>query len=368
MNIYAVLTPMLLALIAGEFVYCLYQKNGYYNFQDSIANLATAILNQVVNVATAAAIYSGYAWLYRCGTPVKASAISVAVLFVGIDFLFYWFHRAGHTINVLWAAHSPHHSSEELNYTVGARASVTQRAASFIFYAPLALFYAPELLMPAILVHHVLQFWPHTRAIVKLPDLFEKYFNAQTHHRVHHGVNDSYLDKNYGGVLIIWDKLFGTFEPETETVIYGIRPPLGTWDVVETNFHYYKILWRQAAAAPYWADKILLWFMPLGWKPRGWSPDPGPRWRAEDQVKYQTTLTRETKIYLLCQLPPAIWLMMLVTKHESPLSLPQKIVVGALVSAGMIAWGGILEGKTWARKLEFARVAACLVTIGSILA
>jgi sterol desaturase/sphingolipid hydroxylase (fatty acid hydroxylase superfamily) len=359
MNVYAVLTPLLLLLIAVEFAYCMWRRPEYYNFQDSMANLATAIGNQVINVGVGYFVFKGYGLLQARFAPwtVKTSLASSMFLFLAVDFLFYWFHRAGHTINVLWAAHSPHHSSEELNYTVAARASVTQRLASFAFYAPLALLgFTPEVLIPAILVHHVLQFWPHTRAIEKLPDWFETYFNAPTHHRVHHGANDRYLDKNFGGVLIVWDKLFGTFEPESEPVIYGVRPPLGTWEVLETNFSFYSRLWRQAQAAPYALDKLKLWFMPLGWTPRGLEPRPhgyDPR----RQVKYQTRLSDGVKLYMLSQMIPTIALLMLMSHDDSPLSLGEKLAVGSLIWMAIVAWGGFLESAAWAVRLEAARLA-----------
>lgn len=358
MNVYALLTPLLLTLIALELLYCLWRRPAYYNFQDTMANLATAVLNQVVNVAVGGLVYFGYAAIrVRWPLPAPSEALaSTALLFVAIDFLFYWFHRAGHRINIMWAAHSPHHTSEELNFTVGARASVTQRLASFLFYAPLAPFFPAERLVPAILIHHVLQFWPHTRAIERLPRWFEAVFNAPTHHRVHHGANDRYLDKNYGGVLIVWDRLFGTFEPETEPVIYGVRPPLGTWDVVETNFHYYKLLWREARQAAYWRDKLLLWFMPLEWRPRGARPW-GPKYTPGSMAKHQTSVPFRLRAYLISQVGPVLALMMLVTRHESTLAPAARLCAALLVAAATLAWGGILESAAWAVPLDLARIA-----------
>jgi alkylglycerol monooxygenase len=349
-NVYAVLMPALLLLIAGEFVYCMLRRPEYYNFQDSMANLATAIANQVVNVGVGVFIYAGYDALYKRWAPwtMPSTFASWAFLFLSVDFLFYWFHRAGHEINILWAAHSPHHSSEELNYTVGARASLTQRAASFVFYAPLALLgYPAHVLVPAILVHHVLQFWPHTRAIVHLPRWFETVFNAPSHHRVHHGVNDRYLDKNYGGVLIVWDKLFGTFEPESEPVIYGIRPPVASWDIVEINVHVFKKLWAQSKAAPYWVDKIKLWLMPPGWTPRG-MPSLVSGWRPESQIKYQTGVSPLARLLLIVQFPLVLGLLLLVTREESPLTGPQKLLAAALTCLATVSWGRLLEnGNPW---------------------
>jgi alkylglycerol monooxygenase len=370
LNVYALLVPLLLVLIAVEFVYCMWRRPEYYNFQDSMANLATAIGNQIVNVGVGVLVYEGYKLLQARFAPwtIQPSAASSVFLFLAIDFLFYWFHRAGHRINILWAAHSPHHSSEELNYTVAARASVTQRLASFVFYAPLALLgFKPEILVPAILVHHVMQFWPHTRAIERLPAWFERYFNAPTHHRVHHGCNDLYIDKNYGGVLIIWDKMFGSFEPESEPVIYGIRPPLGTWEVVETNFYYFTYLWSVAKKAPRLIDKVLIWFMVLEWEPKG-LPRQKSGWKPEEQVKYATRLPEGAKLYMLTQLLPTIALMLMVSRDDSPLSPVEKVLVGLVVWAVVISWGGFLEVKAWAVKLEAVRLAVMPLMLAPALA
>lgn len=332
-NFYAVTTPLILSIIACELAYCLAQRNGYYQFEDSVANLGTAFINQAVNVPVHWAAFQAYAALHSRSALFSwdDGVLSWLVLFVGIDFLFYWFHRFGHTNPILWAAHAPHHSSEELNYTVGARASVTQRAASFLFYWPMVVLGFPaEKVLPAVALHLIWQLWPHTRAIRRLPAWFEAAFNSPTHHRVHHAINDRYLDKNFAGALILWDKLFGTYAPETEEPRYGVRQPLRSWSPIKANLQY----WAELAGRP---------LTPRGPAPFG---------------KYRVGLGKPLQAYLLFQLGAAVPLMLLITRDDSPLSAVEKTTAAVILGAAAVAWAALMEKKPWARVLEALRLAA----------
>lgn len=360
-NVYAVVSPVILSLVAVEFAYCLWKRNGYYAFDDTLAAFATAIGHQVTNVFVAWAVYLGlralharFAWLDIAPTPVNW-----ALLFLAVDFLFYWFHRVGHRVNVLWAAHAPHHSSEELNYAVAIRASVTQRAASFLFYWPLALVGFPaEMILPTVAVHLVLQFLPHTRVVRRL-GLLEWVLNCPTHHRVHHAINPRYLDKNYGGTLIVWDRLFGTYAAEVEEPVYGVRPALRSWDPVRANLQFFIPLVRDAWRTRSTWDRLRLWLMPTGWRPRDLEPHPAhPPVEPETQVKYRTPVTPALRAYLLAQLPLALAVMLTITRDESRLGRGQMLLMGTLVWVAMISWGGLLEARAWAMRLELPKLLA----------
>jgi sterol desaturase/sphingolipid hydroxylase (fatty acid hydroxylase superfamily) len=358
-NVYAVVSPAILALVLAEFLYCLYQGNGYYTFDDSLANFATAIGHQVTNVFVAFVMFLGFDWTQRTiGLfTIRPTFLSWALLYLGVDFLFYWFHRAGHSINLLWAAHAPHHSSEELNYTVAIRASLTQRAASFFFYWPLAVLGFPAwMIVPMVAVHLVLQFLPHTRAVRRLGFL-ETFLNCPTHHRVHHAINPQYLNRNMGGTLIVWDKLFGTYEPEVEECAYGVTPPLRTWNPIKANLQFFAPLWRDMLRTRSWWDKLRLGFMPLGWRPADLSPEPPePPVRPGTQAKYRTEVPRGRQAYLLAQLPVALLVMLTVTRTDSPLDVAEKVAMGALIWVAMVSWGGLLEGRGWADRLELPKL------------
>ncbi len=344
MNVYAVATPAVLAVVGLEAAYCLYQKNGYYRFDDAMANFGTAIGHQITNVAVAAGVFRLFSAVHARwplaewgGTP-----LSFAALYLSIDFLFYWFHRAGHSINVLWAAHAPHHSSEELNYTVGLRASLTQRAASFLFYWPLALVAKPEVVLPLTGLHLLFQLIPHTRVIKRLPRWIEAWLNTPTHHRVHHGMNPKYLDKNFGGTFILWDKLFGTYAEETEPVVYGVLRPVGTFAPIAINLQYWKLLWVDAVAAPRWTDKVKLWFMPNGWRPEG-IPPRAPLTSVFGREKLRADLPMKDVKRMALQLPFLLLAMWMITRHASPLEPWQKGLLGAAVWSFLIGWGETLD-------------------------
>lgn len=362
MNVYIISAPIILGLLIIEILYCWWQKNDYYNFQDTIANIGTAIGNQCFNLVVAVIVYQSYGWLYANWAlfSIPTNLWTMAILLILIDFLFYWFHRVGHTVNVFWAAHMPHHSSEEMNLGVGLRASVTQRLFSFSFFFPLPIMgFEPDAIYSMVALHLLMSYWHHTRVIGRL-GWFEKWFNTPSHHRVHHGVNPQYLDKNFGEFLIIWDKMFGTFEPEREEVCYGVTHPPRTWDPTNIYFQYWKELWYDAVAAPHWIDKIKIWFMPLGWRPRGLEQvgetvrQPG--YSKKEQIKYQSHSFRNIEIYLIIHVSLAMLFMYITVHTKSPLSDLDRFIFSIAIFFMITAWGGILEGKSWAIFLEVFRL------------
>ncbi|MCL4112522.1 UNVERIFIED_CONTAM: hypothetical protein GTU68_061029 [Idotea baltica] len=234
----------------------------------------------------------------------------------------------------------PHHSSEEMNLSVGIRASFTQR----LFQA----------------------FWHHTRVIKRL-GWFEKFFVTPSHHRVHHGVNPQYLDKNFSEFLIIWDKIFGTYAPEEEEICYGLTHPPRTWDPIYINFQYWKQLWDDAVAAPFWWDKIRLWFMPLGWRPRGLEQvdkDKRIGYSLSEQVKYKSQQFRGTKPYLISQLVLGMVVMFVTINMKFPLAALDRILLSATLFFMIINWGGLLMARSWSIPSEIIRL---LVMGGTLL-
>lgn len=370
-NIYAVATPFVLVLIALEVFFCLKRDNGYYEFQDSISSLGTAIINQCVNVLVAVMWYPVLGWLSEHGLfKVEANLWTGLALFLGVDFLFYWFHRFGHRTNIGWAAHMPHHSTEEFNYAVGLRASVTQRFFSFFFYWPLAFIgFDAQAVIAMVAFHLVLQLIPHTRVVPKLPVWIESWMNTPSHHRVHHARNERYLDKNYGGFLIIWDKLFGSYEDETEECSYGVTNPPNTWDPTFINFQVWREVLRDAWDAPSSFDKLRIWFMPTGWRPAGVAErKSGAGWKSKDgkEIKFQSNAIAGSKPYLIVQVLLGFPIMLLVIHGQSPLVWWQKVIVSLVIWAGATSWSGMLESKSWALKLEVARLVGAGLVISAL--
>ncbi|XP_028985544.1 alkylglycerol monooxygenase isoform X2 [Betta splendens] len=185
---------------------------------------------------------------------------------LGVDFGYYWVHRTAHEVAILWAAHQVHHSSEYYNLTTALRQSLTQQFASWIFYLPLALAVPPSIFAVHIQLNLLYQFWIHTELIRDLGPL-EWVFNTPKHHRVHHGRNIYCIDKNYGGILIIWDRLFGTFAEEKEKVIYGLVFPINTFQILHVQLHYYLDLWRRSDTYKTFSDKLSTFIKGPSWQP-----------------------------------------------------------------------------------------------------
>jgi alkylglycerol monooxygenase len=182
------------------------------------------------------------------------------------DFIYYWWHRASHRINFMWAGHVIHHQSEEYNLSTALRQSWITQVTAAIFFLPMAVIGIPfEVYFGAVSLNLLYQFWIHTRVIKKMGP-FEWVFNTPSHHRVHHGVNPEYLDKNYAGILIIWDRMFGTFIEEEAEVIYGTVKPIQTWNPIRNNLEYWMELGRRSVAEKRgFVARIKHWFAPPEW-------------------------------------------------------------------------------------------------------
>lgn len=364
-NVYTYLTPIALFFIAIEVVLCLTLRRKYISFPESVANFGTALGNQTVNVLVAAGVFIVYGYLwenFRIYT-IDLSWWSFILLLIGVDFIFYWVHRWGHAINIMWAAHSPHHSAEEMNFVVALRASVTQRLCSFLFFWPLAIIgFKPFDIYMMAGIHLFIAFLHHTELIGKL-GWFEKYFTTPSHHRVHHGVNFKYLDKNFGEFLIIWDKMFGTFAEEKEKVVYGIYDHPRSWNPIKINFHFFMVLWRYAKATPYWWDKIRVWFMPAGWRPRGIKPKEMVEITVENQERFRPDMFGGAKVYIGVQLIVGILLMLGVISNLLGWTTSMRWMGAGLLWWHIVNWGGILEARRWLWISENLRIAVTAFAI-----
>ncbi len=194
------------------------------------------------------------------------------LLFFLDDFSYYWFHRSNHEIRLFWAGHVNHHSSRRLNYATALRQGVGERVHKFLFWLWLPLLgFDPAMIITMISLNLFYQFWIHTTAIDRLPNWFETIFNTPSHHRVHHASNVRYLDRNHGGVLIVWDRLFGTFSQEVaeEPVVYGLTSNLESDDILTVALHEYRMLWRDVRRARHWRQKWRYLLLAPGWSHDG---------------------------------------------------------------------------------------------------
>jgi alkylglycerol monooxygenase len=265
-------TPAFFVLIALEALVAWRRRRSQYRLADAMSSIALGQLSTYLGVFMRLLSFGLYVEIYRHLRLATLDANSVAVWIAALviyDFLYYWNHRLGHEVNVLWAAHVVHHQSEEFNLSTALRQTSSGYLLSWLFYVPMALAgFPPELFLFVSLIDLLYQFWIHTEQIGTL-GAFDYFFASPSNHRVHHAVNDRYLDRNYGGILIVWDRLFGTFQPElsSEPVVYGTRDPLRSWNPLWANVHSYVAMARDSWHARSWVDALKVWIKHPGWRP-----------------------------------------------------------------------------------------------------
>lgn len=261
--------PIFFGLMSIELVYEAITKKRTYRLNDAMTNINLGALNQISGIFTKVITVGIYTVMFEffAFTKLPTNWITFVALFILYDLCFYWSHRMAHTISLFWGGHVVHHQSEDFNLTVALRQSSTAFIWSFPFYLPLALMGFDPLQFVTVGAFNLLyQFWIHTEHVNKLGWL-EYIINTPSHHRVHHGRDPKYIDKNYAGVFIIWDRMFGTFKEEEERPTYGITKSLNSWNPVYANFAHYMDLFGYVKQSKSWSDTKKMLFKHPGWLP-----------------------------------------------------------------------------------------------------
>lgn len=363
-NVYSYLTPIAITLLVLEMAYCYFSKKNYITFSEAVTNLGTAIGNQCMNLLVAFLVVTTFGWLYQFRFfTIQTTFLNFCLLLICFDFLFYWFHRHGHSFNILWAAHMPHHTAEEFNLFVGLRASITQRLFSFFYAWPLALVgFKPDAIYAASAVQLIIAYWHHTRVIKKM-GWFEKVFNTPSYHRVHHAINEKYLDKNFGEIFIIWDKMFGTCAVEDEEVVYGALTPVQSCNPNKIYFQYWNFLFQDMIHTKKLWDKIRLWFMPLGWRPE--DRRNVARYRVNEKTiqKYVVPVSLPRKWYLGMQAVIGLGLMSVTINLNLPFSVLDRLLLAFVLWLMITSWGMIIEKKGNVVVIEVARISLTIMAM-----
>lgn len=351
--------PIFFLLIGIELAFERFSHRKLYRLPDSIANLSCGITSQlsglflkVLAIGIYEVIYSNLA-LFQ----LERNWIYWVALFFLVDLAYYWAHRMSHEINLFWGGHVVHHQSEEYNLSVALRQSSFQTVWTFAFNLPLALVGFETLdfaLMSAL--NTLYQFWIHTETINKLGFL-EYFLNTPSHHRVHHGRNPKYIDKNHAGTLIIWDKMFGTFQPEEERPTYGITKPINSWNAVWANFSHYAEMSRDLRRIDRWSDKVKYLF-----KKPGWLPESLGGYRAAPEVdratyhKYDTPAPVSLNYYVLFQYILCLIGTGLFLFKQEDFQIAEKVFFTVIISIVVVNSGVLFENKQWVRWAEWARI------------
>ena len=365
MNLIVASIPLFFILIGLEILTAWLLERRVYRFADSIADLGCGMIEQLLGVLVKGFLFTAYLGLYarfRVFDLAEGSWAVFLVCFVGVDFLYYWFHRSSHERGALWAAHSVHHQSEEYNLSVALRQGAFQSLFSWVFYLPLAVLgFPPSVFLTCSALNTLYQFWIHTRLIGRLGPV-EWIFNTPSHHRVHHGRNPRYIDRNHAGVFIIWDRLFGTFVPEREEPLYGVVKPLKSANPLWANIASWADLWAVSRRASRLADRLRPLAAPPGWRPldQGGPLIPPEIRRPDDESVYPTTPPLLAG-YVFLQFALLLVLTASSLRQVSLLGLSVFPVVALLVTLSLVLLAALLEGKRWAGVLEAVRVLALVV-------
>ncbi|MCL2543885.1 MAG: sterol desaturase family protein [Nocardioidaceae bacterium] len=244
------------------------RRSGGFDRRDSLVNLATALVNQLMGLAWGGIELAALLWLQGLVPWHLDGTVAWIVGMVAVDLVYYWYHRSHHEIRVLWAVHVVHHSSEKYNLSVAVRQPFVVVTTLPFLLAVVLLGVSPRILMACFAINLVYQFFIHTELVDKLWAPIEYVFNTPSHHRAHHGSQEQYLDKNYGGILIVWDRLFGTFEPEGERVRYGLTKNIDTYNLLKVETHELVAILRDIRSAASWREALGYVFRGPGWTPR----------------------------------------------------------------------------------------------------
>ncbi len=264
--------PFLALAVVLEMVVSIKRGRKTYRTNDTLASLSQGLISQLMAACTPLLQIGIYALVFttlghQADAPFWHTWYGFAIAVVMFDFCEYWLHRAGHEVAVFWAAHAVHHQSEELNIGTALRQESQNAALGWPFYLPMALAgVPPEIFGFSYLFVQYYQIWAHTEQVGKLGWL-DGVLTTPSNHRVHHAVNDCYIDHNYGGLFVLWDRLFGTYAVETERCVYGTRTPLRSFNPLRAVIQVYAALAHDAWHARRWQDKLKVWFMPPGWRP-----------------------------------------------------------------------------------------------------
>jgi len=282
-----------------------------------------------------------------------------AVAALAWDFCYYWFHRFSHEISILWAAHAVHHQSEDYNLSTALRQTSSGFLFGWIFYLPLFLIGFPlEVLLTVNAVNLIYQFWVHTQVVRRLGPL-DFILVTPSNHRVHHAQNERYIDKNYGGMLILWDRLFGTFEDEREDepVVFGVRKPLANWNPFWANLQVYDYLWFDAVRTRRWQDKLGVWFRRTGWRPADVVAEyPKSRSDPGSFVKFDPVIPRRMRYYVLAQFAVALAATLIIARLFATTGAQSILLPCVLLWAQLYTLGILNEGRPRAARLEALRL------------
>jgi sterol desaturase/sphingolipid hydroxylase (fatty acid hydroxylase superfamily) len=347
--------PLFLGLMGVEYLVARKTGKNYFGFSSSVSNINIGIAERLLDTFTVGIFYFIYDYLqHHFGVfNIRSSVLFWVALLILTDFIWYWYHRLAHEVNLLWAAHVVHHQSEDFNYTVSARITIFQAFFRMCFWSVLPVIGFPAAMIISVqLVHGIYPFFIHTRTIGKL-GILEYIFVTPSHHRVHHASNDKYLDKNYGDVFIIWDKLFGTFAPEEEEPEYGLTKQLNSHSFLWQHFHFILEIFYTLKETKGFGAR---WKVVFG---RPDHIDPDIRQKLEERFLFRNTTagaSKKLQQYVVWQMGAILLLLFLFLLFEHYLPVFAQLCITLVILLTLVNVGAIMEQRRWVFYLEYARL------------
>lgn len=342
-------TPVFFILIAVEAFVGWRRGRSVYRLNDALTSVGLGVLSEVVKLFARVWVIGIYGWFVQHVSLWQLDARDPWVwilALIGYDFLYYWQHRAGHRIAVLWAAHVVHHQSEDFNLSTALRQSSSGFLLNWIFYLPLAVLGVPPMVFATVaLIDLLYQYWVHTQLIGRL-GWFDRWFCAPSNHRVHHAVNERYLDRNFGGILMVWDRWFGTYAEEvaTEPCRYGTRAPLRSFNPLWANLQIYRDLVHDSWRARAWGDKLRVWVMPPGWRPADVAARwPRPAFELERFERFDPAVSSRSTVGALLLFVAALGVTAVLLWQAREWPLADRLLVAGLAVALLWACGALLH-------------------------
>ncbi|MFZ2308250.1 MAG: lysoplasmalogenase family protein [Rhodoferax sp.] len=349
-------TPVFLLLIALELLWSRRRASRTagqtpYRLNDAINSISLGMLSQLTGALGKLLSVGIYALVFGAVALFPNEAFwttwyGVLLALVLYDLCYYWLHRAGHVVALFWAAHVVHHQSQHYNLSTALRQTSSGLLLGWIFYLPMAVLGVPPVVFGIVLLIDLLyQFWVHTEQVGKL-GWFDRVFCSPSNHRVHHAVNDGYIDKNYGGILILWDRLFGTFQEETEPCVYGTRGALNSWDPLWANLEVYAYLARESWRAASWGDKLRVWFKPPGWQSAAMAQaNPKPAFTLKAVTTFNPPLTVAQQWFAGAQFVLALAAVLAFLWQVDAMRPVEAAIWCAAIATGLWATGRFMQGE-----------------------
>ena len=367
MNLIVLAVPFFILAIILEWLYGLARHRNTYRLNDSINSLSLGVLSQARRFVTlGVGGYVYYLVTRYFSLPLMDSGhwFTWVLALVLYDLCYYWLHRLGHERTILWAAHVAHHQSEDYNLTTALRQTSTGFLLGWIFYIPMYLLGIPAQVVVTVgAINLIYQFWVHTEHVPKL-GWYEWIFVTPSNHRVHHAQNDRYMDRNYGGIFILWDRLFGTFQEEQadDPPVYGIRGALKSWNPLRALTHIYVDMFRDSLRTARWSDKLRVWVSRTGWRPDDVARRyPRPKAELAEFQKFDPAIPTWTGVYAFAQLVTAVVLLDFMQK--TVLDYWSGVALWAVLLASTVTTGLWLEGAN-AVRWDGLRLAGLTLLLG----